>query len=81
VFFSFISVKSHYLIEITIQDVAYSNVLRYKFRTIQKMMEENLQKIKVAKDEAELDHHLTIHEQLKSAELELAQTLGIVVAK
>jgi DNA primase len=64
-----------------IHDVAFSNVLRYKFRAIQKLMEENLQKIKVITDEAELDHHLTIHEQLKNAEREIAGTLGIVVAK
>lgn len=64
-----------------IQDVAFSNVLRYKFRAIQKMMEENLQKIKVAKDDADLDYHLTVHEKLKDAELKVALTLGIVVAK
>ncbi len=64
-----------------IHDVAFSNVLRYKFRAIQKLMEENLQKIKVITDEAALDHHLTIHEQLKNAEREIAGTLGIVVAK
>jgi DNA primase len=64
-----------------IHDVAFSNVLRYKFRAIQKLMEENLQKIKLITDEAELDHYLTIHEQLKNAEREIASTLGIVVAK
>jgi DNA primase len=64
-----------------IHDVAYSNVLRYKFRAIQKLMEENLQKIKLTTNEAELDTYLTIHEQLKNAEREIANTLGIVVAK
>jgi len=64
-----------------IHDVAFSNVLRYKFRAIQKLMEENLQKIKAITNEAELDHHLTIHEQLKNAEREIAGTLGIVVAR
>jgi DNA primase len=64
-----------------IHDVAYSNVLRYKFRAIQKLMEENLQKIKLTTNEGELDQYLTIHEQLKNAEREIANTLGIVVAK
>lgn len=64
-----------------IHDVAYSNVLRYKFRAIQKLMEENLQKIKLATSDEDLDRYLTIHEQLKNAEREIAGTLGIVVAK
>lgn len=64
-----------------IHDVAYSNVLRYKFRAIQKLMEENLQKIKLATNDEDLDKYLTIHEQLKNAEREIASTLGIVVAK
>lgn len=64
-----------------IHDVAYSNVLRYKFRAIQKLMEENLEKIKLATNDEDLDKFLTIHEQLKNAEREIAATLGIVVAK
>lgn len=64
-----------------IHDMAYSNVLRYKFRAIQKLMEENLQKIKLAVSDEDLDNYLTIHEQLKNAEREIAATLGIVVAK
>lgn len=64
-----------------IHDMAYSNVLRYKFRAIQKLMEENLQKIKLAVSDKDLDNYLTIHEQLKNAEREIATTLGIVVAK
>ncbi len=64
-----------------IHDVAYSNVLRFKFRAIQKLMEENLQKIKLATSDADLDRYLTIHDQLKNAEREIAETLGIVIAK
>lgn len=64
-----------------IHDVAFSNVLRFKFRAVQKLMEENLQKIKVATSDADLDRYLTIHEQLKNAEREIANDLGIVVAK
>lgn len=64
-----------------LQDVAYTNVLRLKFRMIQKLMEENLQQMKVATTEEDLEKHFTIHEQLKGAEKELAVMLGIVVAK
>lgn len=64
-----------------IGDVAYSNVLRFKFRAVQKLMEDNLQKIKLATSDADLDKFMTIHEQLKNAEREIAETLGIVIAK
>jgi DNA primase len=64
-----------------LQDVAYTNVLRLKFRMIQKLMEENLQQMKVATTEEDLEKYFTIHEQLKGAEKELAVMLGIVVAK
>jgi DNA primase len=64
-----------------LQDVAYTNVLRLKFRMIQKLMEENLQQMKVATTEEDLEKYFTIHEQLKGAEKELAQMLGIVIAK
>jgi DNA primase len=64
-----------------IGDMAYSNVLRFKFRAVQKLMEENLQKIKLATSDADLDKFMTIHEQLKNAEREIAETLGIVIAK
>lgn len=62
-----------------IHDVAFSNVLRLKFRLIQKLMDENLQQLKQAKDDNEVDNYLTIHEQLKNAEKELAGILGIVI--
>jgi DNA primase len=64
-----------------LQDVAYTNVLRLKFRMIQKLMEENLQQMKVATTEEDLEKYFTIHEQLKGAEKELAVMLGIVIAK
>lgn len=64
-----------------IHDMAYSNVLRYKFRAIQKMIDENLLKIKSTDNPEEQDQYLTIHQQLKNAEREVAQTLGIVVSR
>lgn len=64
-----------------LNDVAYSNVLRLKFRMIQKLIEENLQQLKGASSEEDIENYFTIHEQLKGAEKELATVLGIVVPK
>ena len=62
-------------------DLAYSNVLRLKFRMIQKLIEDNLQEMKQASNEDDLEKYFTIHEQLKTAERDLASTLGIVIPK
>ena len=64
-----------------LRDMAYTNVLRLKFRVIQKMTDDNLQQMKNATTEEDLDRYFTIHEQLKGAERELASVLGIVVPK
>ncbi len=64
-----------------IHDMAYSNVLRLKFRLIQKLMEDNLQQLKKATTETDMENYFTIHEQLKGAEKELAVILGIVIPK
>jgi DNA primase len=64
-----------------IQDMAYSNVLRLKFRMIQKLIDDNLQQMKQAGNEEDMEKFFTIHEQLKGAEKELAVVLGIVVPR
>lgn len=64
-----------------LHDMAYTNVLRLKFRVIQKMTDDNLQQMKNATNEEDLERFFTIHEQLKGAEKELAGMLGIVVPK
>jgi DNA primase len=64
-----------------IQNVAYTNVLRLKFRLIQKLMEENLAQMKQSGNESDLEKYFTIHEQLKGAEREIAGILGIVISK
>jgi DNA primase len=64
-----------------IQNVAYTNVLRLKFRLIQKLMEENLQQMKLITNDADLEKYFTIHEQLKGAEKDIAGILGIVISK
>jgi len=61
-----------------------TNVLRLKFRFVQKMMDSNLQEIKKAEEKGnwdELDEALQTQEGLKKAERELASALGIVVAR
>jgi DNA primase len=64
-----------------VHDLAYTNVLRLKFRLIQKLMEDNLAEMKNVKDEDDLERYFTIHEQLKGAEREIAGILGIVISK
>lgn len=64
-----------------IHEAAYSNVLRLKFRLIQKYMEDNLAQLKLATSEEDLEKYFSIHENLKNAEKELAVALGIVVAR
>lgn len=67
-----------------LNEMALSNVLRLKFRVVQKMMEDNLQKVKQAESSGnweELDRALEMQTGLKKAESELAGSLGIVVAK
>jgi DNA primase len=64
-----------------IHDIAYTNILRLKFRLIQRMMEENLAQLKQAANEVDMEKYFTIHEQLKGAEKEIAGILGIVISK
>jgi len=67
-----------------VNELALTNVLRLKFRVVQKMMEENLQKVKVAETGGsweELEEALVAQTGLKEAEQELAKMLGIVIAK
>jgi DNA primase len=67
-----------------LNEMALTNVLRLKFRVVQRMMEDNLQLVKQADasgDWDELDKALETQTGLKKAETELAGMLGIVVAK
>jgi DNA primase len=67
-----------------LNELALTNVLRLKFRVVQKMMEDNLQLVKqaeLADDLDLLDKSLETQTGLKKAETELAGLLGIVVAK
>lgn len=67
-----------------LQDLAYTNVLRLKFRVVQKMMEDNLSRIRDSEQSGnleEVEKYLEQQEGLKKAERELASILGIVVAR
>lgn len=67
-----------------VNELAFSNVLRLKFRIVQKMMEDNLQKVKQAESEGsweELEAALVTQSDLKEAEQGLAKALGIVIAR
>lgn len=64
-----------------INTVAYTNVLRLKFRLIQKLMEDNLAQLKQAVSESDMEKYFTIHENLKGAEKQLASVLGIVITR
>jgi DNA primase len=48
---------------------------------ILRLIEENLAQIKQAVSESEEEKYLTIHEQLKGAEKEIASILGIVISR
>jgi DNA primase len=66
-----------------LEDLAYSNVNRMKFRIVQRMLRENLSKFKDAEqlgDMQKLDELMTVHMGLKEAERNLAEILGIVIA-
>ncbi|HCZ37432.1 MAG TPA: DNA primase, partial [Cytophagales bacterium] len=67
-----------------VNQMALSNVLRLKFRVVQKMLEDNLQKVKLAESAGswdDLEAALTTQTGLKEAEQELAKLLGIVIAR
>lgn len=67
-----------------LHSMALTNVLRLKFRVVQRMLEENLGKLKIWEEKGnweEVDKCLGQLEGLKVAERDLAKTLGIVVAR
>jgi DNA primase len=58
-----------------------SNVLHFKYRVVQKWIEENKEKIKSANNSDEEDELLTRQTELKKIDIELAEQLGIVSGK
>ncbi|MGC1242036.1 MAG: DNA primase [Chryseosolibacter sp.] len=64
-----------------IQEHAHQNVLRKKYRYIQRLIEENKEKLKDAEkriSEKEIDDLLEMQIKLKNADVEIAKELGIV---
>lgn len=59
----------------------FQNVVRLKFRIIQKLIAQNLNRLKIATEETEVTELMQIHVSLKSSEVELAKMLGIVISK
>ena len=64
-----------------LKSVVYTNLLRLKFRMIQKMIRENQEDLKKAEEQEEQDKYLTIHVELKKTEMEIARVLGNVTAR
>ncbi|MDX1628815.1 MAG: DNA primase, partial [Fulvivirga sp.] len=64
-----------------LENVVLSNVLRLKFRVLQKLITDNLDKLDKAKTGEEEDQFMKIHVELKKSEMELAKSLGIVVTR
>lgn len=64
-----------------VQEHAHQNVLRKKYRYIQRLIEENKEKLKDAEkriSEKEIDELLDMQMKLKHADVEIAKELGIV---
>ncbi len=67
-----------------LDEMAYTNVLRLKLRIIQKMLDDNKQKIKTAEEmgnETDVDNFLITQIGLDQAKRELSDLLGIVIAR
>ncbi|HEX8037505.1 MAG TPA: hypothetical protein VF490_00080, partial [Chryseosolibacter sp.] len=67
-----------------LQQHAHQNVLRKKYRYIQRLIEENKEKLKDAEkriSEKEIDELLEMQMKLKNADVEIAKELGIVSGK
>jgi len=65
----------------SLKRATYTNILRLKFRIIQKMIEDNLEKLKSANDESEINRFLENQNNLKKMEMSIAETLGNVTVK
>jgi DNA primase len=60
--------------------LAIDNVLRLKFRVVQKMIQDNIVAMRSAKTDEEISRHIDMHTQMKDMEKLLAEELGIVIA-
>jgi DNA primase len=65
----------------TIKKSTYTNILRLKFRIIQKMIDDNMNQLKSSESEEEINNFLNIQGDLKSMEMAIAKVLGNVTVK
>jgi DNA primase len=64
-----------------LEKAVFQNVVRLKYRTLEKLIQENLGRLKAAKDQQEQDEIMQTHMSLKRSSKELSDFLGMVVAK
>ncbi len=64
-----------------LEKAVFQNVVRLKFRTVQRLIRQNMERLRTAAEEPEILELMQIHASLKSSEVELAKYLGIVVTK
>ncbi len=64
-----------------LEKAVFQNVVRLKYRTLEKLIQENLARLKTAKDQVEQEEIMQTHMSLKSSTKELSDFLGMVVAK
>ena len=62
-----------------LDNVAYTHIMRFKWRLVQKVIEDNKKVLQRAETEDDQDRALKIHISLKNTEKEIAQVLGNVV--
>lgn len=64
-----------------LSEMAYTNILRLKRYSVEKLIAENQHKIAKATDEAELDQLLEVRLRLKEVEMEIARAFGNVTPR
>ncbi len=69
------SEKSH------LERIALTNILRLKQRVVRRILEDNIERLKTAKNEEEQTEIQKIHAELKNTETEIASLLGNVILK
>ncbi len=64
-----------------LERTALTNILRLKQRVVRRMLEDNIERLKTAKNEDEQTEVQQIHAELKKTETEIAALLGNVILK
>ena len=67
--------------EEVLEKAVFQNVVRLKFRTLEKLIKENSERLKTVEDQQEQEEIIRIHMSLKSSAKELGDFLGMVVTK